>query len=197
MRAPPRISALIGRYRSDGGFAPGLNGKMVGAWGAAWWAPGTPPQSPPTAFASGLCPDPSSNNIAELFGFRACLRRAIRHPVRTPLVFELDSMLVVQCINGDWGCHRAHLRILLMECYDLGEGLAYRGYSWSVRHIYREYNTVADRLAGEAIRHGHGVESLHWPIEAPDSETDSDWYSPTASTTASGSEPSAESTASS
>ena len=84
-----------------------------------------------------------------------------------------------------------------MECYDLGEGLAYRGYSWFVRHIYREYNTVADRLADEAIRHGHGVESPQWPIEAPDSETDSDWYSPTASTTASGSEPSVESTASS
>ena len=173
IRAPLEILAWFGRYRSDGAFAPDVNGFMVGAWGAAWWSPGNSSTLPPQAFAADLCPDPSSNNIAEFYGFRECLRRALSDPVLTPLVFELDSMLVVQCINGEWGCHRAHLRVLLQDCYDLGEGLAQRRHPWSVRHIYREFNTVADRLAGAAIRRGHGAESPLWYLGPDGSDTES------------------------
>ena len=95
-----------------------------------------------------MCPHPSSNNIAEFFGFRASLRRALRlAPPR--LVFELDSLLVVMMMSGKWGCHRQHLRVLLAEYYDLGEQLFKAGCDWSIRHGYREYNRVADQLAGD------------------------------------------------
>ena len=105
----------------------------------------------PSAYAAGLCPSPSSNNIAEFYGFRASLRRALREPVLASIVFELDSLLVVKFMTGEWGCHRAHLRVLLQECHDLGERLRNRGCEWTIRHIYREYNVIADWLAGEAI----------------------------------------------
>ena len=61
-----------------------------------------PSTTAPTAVASGLCPDLSSNNIAEFYGFRECLRRALRGAVCSHLVFELDSMLVVMFMLGMW-----------------------------------------------------------------------------------------------
>ena len=74
-----------------------------------------------------------------------------RYPGRL-LIFELDSMLVVMMMSGIWGCHRAHLRPLLAECYDMAEGLTALGCQWVLRHVYREYNTVADKLAGDYIQ---------------------------------------------
>ena len=43
-------------------------------------------------------------------------------------------------------------------CVQLGQSLDDRGISWKIRHIYREYNQVADALANEAL----DVGSLHW-----------------------------------
>ena len=75
-----------------------------------------------------------------------CLRRAIRNPLPL-IVFEGDSMLVVSLMAGRWGCHRAHIRELLNDCYNLGEHLTSLNCKWFVRHIYREYNEVANDLA--------------------------------------------------
>ena len=94
---------------------------------------------------------PPSNNIAEFFGFRASLRRALRLAPRR-VVFELDSLLVVMMMSGKWGCHRQHLRVLLAECYDLGEQLSQAGCDWTIRHVYREYNRIADQLAETCLR---------------------------------------------
>ena len=124
---------------------------MTGVWGAAWWSAGRDRSLPPSATAAGVCPQPSSNNIAEFFGFRASLRRALRQAPRR-VVFELDSLLVVMMMSGKWGCHRQHLRVLLAECYDLGEQLSQAGCDWSIRHVYREYNHIADQLAGACLR---------------------------------------------
>ena len=88
--------------------------------------------------------------MAEYFGLREALRRALR--VLPPLlVFELDSMIIVMQMSGRWGCLRRNLRDLLAECYDLGEQLTQTGCAWSRRHIYREFNQVADKLAGDCL----------------------------------------------
>ena len=95
-----------------------------------------------------MCPHPSSNNIAEFFGFRASLRRALRlAPPR--LVFELDSLLLVMMMSGKWGCHRQHLRVLLAECYDLGEQLPQAGCDWSIWHV--TVNITASRTNSRGI----------------------------------------------
>ena len=44
----------------------------------------------PTATAAGFCPDPCTNNVAEFFGLRECLRRALRNLGRL-LILELSS----------------------------------------------------------------------------------------------------------
>ena len=150
--SPPKtLPQLAGLYQADGALALNPQQLLLGAWGAAWWEAGVGRASHPTATAAGLCPDPCTNNIAEFFGLRECLRRALRNPGRL-LIFELDSMLVVMMMSGIWGCHRAHLRPLLAECYDMAEGLTALGCQWVLRHVYREYNKVADKLAGDCIQ---------------------------------------------
>ena len=37
------------------------------------------------------------------------------------------------------------------DCNRLGNALEERGVSWEVRHVYREYNQIADELANLAI----------------------------------------------
>ena len=54
-------------------------------------------------------------------------------------------------MSGTCGCNRAHVSPLLGECYDMAEGLTALACHWVLRHVYREYNTVADKLAGDCI----------------------------------------------
>ena len=160
IRPPLTISQTTVRFRADGGRGMSSFRAVLSAWGAALWAAGIDPAARPSAVASGVCPEPATHNIAEFFSLRECLRKALRDPP-TSAIFELDSLLVVMMMSGLWGCHRKHLLTLLKECYDLGEQLAAAGCAWSIRHIYREYNTVADALAGQCIRTGRGT-SRNW-----------------------------------
>ena len=151
LRPPPDEPSHAGHFKWDGGFDKGPSGALVAAWGAAWWDVDASNADPPDATASGVLADPATSNMAEFTGLRACLRRALRHP-RPRLVFEGDSMLVVMMMTGKWGCHREHLRILLDECRELAERLSSLGSDCVIRHIFREYNTVTDGLAGQAIQ---------------------------------------------
>ena len=105
------------------------------------------------------------------------------------------EFLVLKGYQGRWGCHRAHLRKLLAECHDLSEGLTQVGCQWEIRHIYREYNTIADHLAGVCLDNHANVHDWR-AIEPPDTASDSAGSSPTESTYAYGSEPSCDSTSS-
>ena len=151
VRPPPDAPHYAGHFKWDGGFDKGPDGFMVAAWGAVWWDADNSPADPPDAWASGTLPDPATSNMAELSGLRACLRRAVSNP-RPRIVFEGDSMPCVMMMTGKWGCHRENLRELLEDCFQLGEQLSSVGTDWWIRHIFREYNTRADDLAGRAIR---------------------------------------------
>ena len=83
--------------------------------------------------------------------------RRIRQPRGRRRPASLKSLMA-----GRWGCHRAHIRELLNECYDLGEGLSSLNCTWFVRHIYREFNEIANDLASECIRTGRGRASPGW-----------------------------------
>ena len=54
-------------------------------------------------------------------------------------------------MSGTCGCNRAHVSPLLGECYDMAEGLTALACHWVLRHVYREYNPDADKLAGDYI----------------------------------------------
>ncbi len=50
-----------------------------------------------------------------------------------------------------WACRSAGLLDFHLDCVSLGEALDQGGVEWDIRHIYREFNQVADALSNQAI----------------------------------------------
>ena len=83
-------------YRSDGASrGQGSEGDSAAGWGAAVWnaSPDGWGAGPSTATARGFLGEHVSNNVAEYFAVRECMRRASRCQAWI-VMFEVDSMLV-------------------------------------------------------------------------------------------------------
>ena len=141
-------------YRSDGACrGQGGWGDHVAGGGAAVWAPTVAGRGDgePMATVRGALGH-ATNNVAEYHGLLACMAPAQR--TRDPsAVFEVDSLLVARQMahSHPWTCCSAALVDLHKQCVRVGEFLTQRDINWNVRHIYREYNQVADSLANQAI----------------------------------------------
>ena len=145
---PPVPGAYI--FRSDG--ASRKSQHRAAGWGAAYWSPdgillGT---------ARGYLGTAVSNNVAEYCGLKEGMLRAldIASP-RTTVCFEVDSSLVARQMQvfgiGKFACRSPDLRQWFLDCVRLGWRLEDNQVTWLIRHIYREFNQVADALANEAI----------------------------------------------
>jgi len=117
---------------------------------------------PPLNISAGIVD--GTNNIAEFGGLLAIIAHAV-FTRRPHVVFELDSLLLVNFMKGIFGCHAPHLRGLFEECRQLGNRLTLLGIRWSVRHIYREFNAVADELSKR-------IEFIPWSPESPEPSGD-------------------------
>ena len=90
----------------------------------------------------GLC----TNNIAEYKALILGLEEALKRHCRKLRIF-LDSELLVNQINGKYKVKNENLKILmgdvrkLLSCFD----------SYTVEHVDRSKNQLADRLANEAV----------------------------------------------
>ena len=93
-----------------------------------------------------------TNNEAEYCGALNCLKHILAQPCRH-VILRLDSMLVVKQLMGVWSCKAANL----VPSYQRGLALIARirinaaYHSFSVQHVYREFNAHADSLANQAI----------------------------------------------
>lgn len=87
-----------------------------------------------------------TNNEAEYRALLAGLRHAIRLGA-WQLRIESDSMLVVQQVKGEWKIKKGRLRQLRTEVVSLLNLLP----MWSIHHIPREENEVADRLSHTVV----------------------------------------------
>ena len=107
---------------------------------------------PPMATSRGFLGEDVSNNVAEYAGLRECMLRAARC-LDEDALFEVDSMLLARQVARyrPWACRSASLLELHAECVELGERMNVAGIDWDIRHIYREYNQVADALSNQAI----------------------------------------------
>ena len=90
----------------------------------------------------GLC----TNNIAEYKALILGLEEALKRKCRRLHIF-LDSELLVNQINGQYKVKNENLKILMRDVRKL---LSYFD-SYTVKHIDRSHNNIADRLANEAI----------------------------------------------
>jgi ribonuclease HI len=92
--------------------------------------------------ALGVC----TNNIAEYKALILGLEEALKRKCRCLHIF-LDSELLVNQINGQYKVKNENLRGLMREVKKL---LSYLD-SFTVRHIERSQNHIADKLANDAI----------------------------------------------
>jgi ribonuclease HI len=88
----------------------------------------------------------ATNNVAEYSGLLAALRWAVEHGVRT-LHVRSDSELLVKQMKGIYRVKNPGLQPL----YEQARTLARRVGHVTFEHVRREFNTIADRLANEAM----------------------------------------------
>src|ERR1039458_1527143 len=104
----------------------------------------TPQGQPVTAFGKYM--GRTTNNVAEYQGLLAALEYALNHE-HPRLRVLTDSELMAHQINGRYKVRSPDLKPL----FDKAKGLISRLESFSIRHVYREQNREADRLANEAM----------------------------------------------
>lgn len=90
----------------------------------------------------GLC----TNNVAEYAALILGLEEALKRRCRRLHIF-LDSELLVKQISGAYRVKSSHLKVMMIDVRRLLSSL--EGYT--VEHVERGRNHVADRLANEAI----------------------------------------------
>jgi ribonuclease HI len=88
----------------------------------------------------------ATNNVAEYRGLIAALQLAVDLGARGVEVCS-DSELLVRQVNGQYRVKAAHLKPLFARVRELAAPLE----AFTVRHVRREQNTEADRLANLAM----------------------------------------------
>jgi len=99
---------------------------------------------PVTAFAKFL--GETTNNFAEYQGLLAALEYALSHGYPRLRVLT-DSELMARQISGQYKVRSPDLKPL----HEKARALIARLESFSIRHVYREHNREADRLANKAM----------------------------------------------
>lgn len=89
----------------------------------------------------------ATNNIAEYRALLACLEKAARLGCRK-LIVHSDSELIVRQMEGTYRVKNKTLQKYYRMVHDLLRGMPFE---FSIRHVDREENRDADRLANEAI----------------------------------------------
>jgi probable phosphoglycerate mutase len=100
--------------------------------------------APVAAFAKFL--GETTNNVAEYQGLLAALDYALNHHVRR-LNVVTDSELMARQISGRYKVRSPGLRPL----HEKAQAMIARLESFSIRHVLREHNREADRLANQAL----------------------------------------------
>jgi ribonuclease HI len=99
---------------------------------------------PVTAFAKFI--GKTTNNFAEYQGLLAALEYALSHSYPHLRVLT-DSELMARQVSGRYKVRSLDLKPL----HDKAQAMIARLESFSIRHVYREQNREADRLANQAM----------------------------------------------
>ena len=96
-----------------------------------------------------------TNNLAELYAMKLLLILDLDKQITKIQVFG-DSMLVINWITGKFRIHNLQLAQILQEVSRLSDFFEQADF----KHIYRERNTLADKLAND----GGKVQNGYWFI---------------------------------
>ncbi len=94
----------------------------------------------------------TTNNVAEYTGLVLALEKAFELGIKNVDVY-MDSELVVKQMKGIYRVKNDKLIPLFMKA----RALASKFPSFKISHVRREYNTVADKLANEAMDNAHSL----------------------------------------
>lgn len=94
----------------------------------------------------------ATNNIAEYSALIAALKYAVRHKAGSMKIFS-DSELMVKQMNGEYRVKDGNIAILFKEAQELLKKIG----SFTIRHIPREENREADKLANRAVNLHFGI----------------------------------------
>jgi probable phosphoglycerate mutase len=123
----------------------------------------TPQGQPVTAFAKFI--GETTNNFAEYQGLLAALEYALGHGYPRLRVLT-DSELMARQISGRYKIRSPDLKPL----HDMAQAMIARLESFSIRHVYREQNREADRLANQAMDNAERGKGSMSPIFPSSSE---------------------------
>ena len=88
----------------------------------------------------------ATNNVAEYEGLRTALDYCDKNNLKGVQIY-LDSLLVVQQVNGKYKVKSKNLKDLYNQCTDLIEKID----NLEIHHVPREQNKRADELANIAL----------------------------------------------
>ena len=88
----------------------------------------------------------ATNNVAEYEGLRTALDYCDKNNLKDVQIY-LDSLLVVQQVNGKYKVKSKNLKNLFSQCTDLIEKID----NLEIHHVPREQNKRADELANIAL----------------------------------------------
>ena len=88
----------------------------------------------------------ATNNVAEYEGLRTALDYCDKNNLKNVQIY-LDSLLVVQQVNGKYKVKSKNLKDLYNQCTDLIEKID----NLEIHHVPREQNKRADELANIAL----------------------------------------------
>lgn len=91
----------------------------------------------------------ATNNRAEIHGLLLGIQKAVEFGVRN-LFIEGDSQLILFQLQGRWKIKDEYLKKIHEKIHELLQEFE----SVACRHIYREFNTYADRLSKEVLLKG-------------------------------------------
>jgi probable phosphoglycerate mutase len=113
--------------------------------------------------------DGITNNIAEYGGLLVGLQAAAAQGIKS-IEARMDSMLVVQQVNGKWRVKQADLRQYHAQAIELLR----RFPRWSLTCMAREENSAADKLAHSAATSRHNVDAadIVGHQQTPDARTE-------------------------
>ena len=79
------------------------------------------------------------------FALLQCLFRALRLQ-DSHVIFEVDSLTLAKQLarHLPWACRSENLIALHQQCVHVRDSLSALHISWDIRHIYREFNQIAD-----------------------------------------------------
>jgi ribonuclease HI len=163
LKPPSRRSGFV-LYRSDGAArGQGRQSDVpVGCgWGAVCFG-ASGQDTVPDEVAWGWLGEGKTNNEAEYVGLLMSLDHA-RARGHQRICYQLDSLLVANQVSGIWACRSTCLHPYYSDAMRKVSEMEASGVHIIIEHIYREFNTMADKYANKSV---HTRETRDWHAPA-------------------------------